>query len=83
MDMEKPKYLEKKQEELLPGKILSKLWNQVSLSLERFLIELKVVLLSKLMSSEPFFLGSLVDTRPLKEAPNLENTIQDFKVIKL
>ena len=27
--------------------------------------------------------GSIVDTRPLKEAPNIENTIQDFKVIKL
>ena len=30
-----------------------------------------------------FLPGSLVDTRPLKEAPNIENTIQDFKVIKL
>ena len=30
-----------------------------------------------------FLPGSLVDTRPLKDAPNIENTIQDFKVIKL
>ena len=27
--------------------------------------------------------GSLVDIRPVKEAPELENTIQEFKVIKL
>ena len=30
-----------------------------------------------------FLPGSLVDVRPVKEAPDLENTIQDFKVIKL
>ena len=30
-----------------------------------------------------FLPGSLVDVRPLKEAPDIENTIQDFKVIKL
>ena len=27
--------------------------------------------------------GSLVDIRPVKEAPDIENTIQDFKVINL
>ena len=30
-----------------------------------------------------FLPGSLVDVRPVKEAPDLENTTQDFKVIKL
>ena len=30
-----------------------------------------------------FLPGSLVDVRPVKEAPDIENTIQDFKVIKL
>ncbi len=30
-----------------------------------------------------FLPGSLVDLRPVKEAPDIENTIQDFKVIKL
>ena len=30
-----------------------------------------------------FLPGSLVDVRPVKEAPELENTIQEFKVIKL
>ncbi len=30
-----------------------------------------------------FLPGSLVDIRPVKEAPELENTIQEFKVIKL
>ena len=30
-----------------------------------------------------FLPGSLVDVRPVKEAPDLEDTIQDFKVIKL
>ena len=30
-----------------------------------------------------FLPGSLVDIRPVKEAPDIENTIQDFKVIKL
>ena len=29
------------------------------------------------------FTRSLVDVRPVKEAPDIENTIQDFKVIKL
>ncbi len=30
-----------------------------------------------------FLPGSLVDVRPVKEAPEIENTVQDFKVIKL
>ena len=30
-----------------------------------------------------FLPGSLVDVRPLKEAPDIENTVQEFKVIKL
>ncbi len=30
-----------------------------------------------------FLPGSLVDVRPVKEAPDIEHTIQDFKVIKL
>ena len=30
-----------------------------------------------------FLPGSLVDVRPLKEAPDIENTLQEFKVIKL
>tara|TARA_B100000965_G_scaffold28469_2_gene21104 strand:- start:3890 stop:5197 length:1308 start_codon:yes stop_codon:yes gene_type:complete len=30
-----------------------------------------------------FLPGSLVDIRPVKEAPDIENTVQDFKVIKL
>jgi len=30
-----------------------------------------------------FLPGSLVDLRPVKEAPDIENTVQDFKVIKL
>tara|TARA_Y100000748_G_scaffold248532_1_gene213297 strand:+ start:209 stop:1516 length:1308 start_codon:yes stop_codon:yes gene_type:complete len=30
-----------------------------------------------------FLPGSLVDIRPVKEAPELENTLQEFKVIKL
>jgi small subunit ribosomal protein S1 len=30
-----------------------------------------------------FLPGSLVDIRPVKEAPELENTVQEFKVIKL
>ena len=30
-----------------------------------------------------FLPGSLVDVRPVKEAPELENTVQEFKVIKL
>ena len=30
-----------------------------------------------------FLPGSLVDVRPVKEAPDIENTVQEFKVIKL
>ena len=30
-----------------------------------------------------FLPGSLVDVRPVKEAPDIENTLQEFKVIKL
>lgn len=30
-----------------------------------------------------FLPGSLVDVRPVKEAPEIENTVQEFKVIKL
>ena len=30
-----------------------------------------------------FLPGSLVDVRPVKEAPDIENSVQDFKVIKL
>ena len=54
--------------EFVPGKILNRVKGG-------FAVEVDVV--------RAFLPGSLVDTRPLKEAPNLENTIQDFKVIKL
>tara|TARA_Y100001970_G_scaffold286080_1_gene407373 strand:- start:117 stop:1424 length:1308 start_codon:yes stop_codon:yes gene_type:complete len=40
-----------------------------------FAVEIDVV--------KAFLPGSLVDVRPVKEAPDIENTIQDFKVIKL
>ena len=40
-----------------------------------FAVEIDVV--------KAFLPGSLVDIRPVKEAPDIENTIQDFKVIKL
>ena len=40
-----------------------------------FAVEIDVV--------KAFLPGSLVDVRPVKEAPYIENTIQDFKVIKL
>ncbi len=40
-----------------------------------FAVEIEVV--------KAFLPGSLVDVRPVKEAPDIENTIQDFKVIKL
>jgi len=40
-----------------------------------FAVEVEVV--------KAFLPGSLVDVRPLKEAPDIENTVQDFKVIKL
>ena len=54
--------------EFVTGKILNRVKGG-------FAVEVDVV--------KVFLPGSLVDTRPLKEAPNIENTIQDFKVIKL
>ena len=54
--------------EVVTGKILNRVKGG-------FAVEVDVV--------KAFLPGSLVDTRPLKEAPNIENTIQDFKVIKL
>ena len=54
--------------EFVTGKILNRVKGG-------FAVEVDVV--------RAFLPGSLVDTRPLKEAPNIENTIQDFKVIKL
>ena len=40
-----------------------------------FAVEVEVV--------KAFLPGALVDVRPLKEAPDIENTVQEFKVIKL
>ena len=40
-----------------------------------FAVEVEVV--------KAFLPGSLVDVRPLKETPDIENTVQEFKVIKL
>ena len=54
--------------EFVTGKILNRVKGG-------FAVEVDVV--------KAFLPGSLVDTRPQKEAPNIENTIQDFKVIKL
>ena len=54
--------------EFVTGKILNRVKGG-------FAVEVDVV--------KAFLPGSLVDTRPLKEAPNIENTVQDFKVIKL
>ena len=54
--------------EFVTGKILNRVKGG-------FAVEVDVV--------KAFLPGSLVDTRPLKEAPNIENTLQDFKVIKL
>ena len=54
--------------EFVTGKILNRVKGG-------FAVEVDVV--------KAFLPGSLVDTRPLKDAPNIENTIQDFKVIKL
>ena len=54
--------------EFVTGKILNRVKGG-------FAVEVDVV--------KAFLPGSLVDTRQLKEAPNIENTIQDFKVIKL
>ena len=54
--------------EFVTGKILNRVKGG-------FAVEVDVV--------KAFLPGSLVDTKPLKDAPNIENTIQDFKVIKL
>ena len=54
--------------EFVTGKILNRVKGG-------FAVEVDVV--------KAFLPGSLVDTRPLKDSPNIENTIQDFKVIKL
>ena len=54
--------------EFVTGKILSRVKGG-------FAVEVDVV--------KAFLPGSLVDVRPVKEAPDIENTIQEFKVIKL
>ena len=54
--------------EFVTGKILNRVKGG-------FAVEVDVV--------KAFLPGSLVDTRPLKDVSNIENTIQDFKVIKL
>ena len=54
--------------EFISGKIQSRIKGG-------FAVEIDVV--------KAFLPGSLVDVRPVKEAPDIENTIQDFKVIKL
>lgn len=54
--------------EFVEGKVLTRVKGGYS-------IEVDVV--------KAFLPGSLVDVRPVKEAPEIENTVQDFKVIKL
>ena len=54
--------------EFVTGKILNRVKGG-------FAVEVDVV--------KAFLPGSLVDVRPVKEAPDIENTIQEFKVIKL
>jgi len=54
--------------EFVTGKILNRVKGG-------FAVEVDVV--------KAFLPGSLVDVRPVKEAPDIENTVQDFKVIKL
>tara|TARA_A100001388_G_scaffold101477_1_gene73936 strand:+ start:30 stop:1337 length:1308 start_codon:yes stop_codon:yes gene_type:complete len=54
--------------EFVTGKILNRVKGG-------FAVEIDVV--------KAFLPGSLVDVRPVKEAPDIENTIQDFKIIKL
>ena len=54
--------------EFITGKILNRVKGG-------FAVEIDVV--------KAFLPGSLVDVRPVKEAPDIENTIQDFKIIKL
>ena len=54
--------------EFIEGKVLTRVKGGFS-------VEVDVV--------KAFLPGSLVDIRPVKEAPELENTVQEFKVIKL
>lgn len=54
--------------EFVEGKVLTRVKGGYS-------IEVDVV--------KAFLPGSLVDVRPVKEAPEIENTVQEFKVIKL
>ena len=54
--------------EFVEGKVLTRVKGGFS-------VEVEVV--------KAFLPGSLVDVRPVKEAPDLENTVQEFKVIKL
>ena len=54
--------------EFVTGKILNRVKGG-------FAVEVDVV--------KAFLPGSLVDVRPVKEAPDIENTVQEFKVIKL
>ena len=54
--------------EFVQGKVLTRVKGGFS-------VEIDVV--------KAFLPGSLVDIRPVKEAPELENTVQEFKVIKL
>ena len=54
--------------EFVEGKVLTRVKGG-------FAVEVDVV--------KAFLPGSLVDIRPVKEAPELENTVQEFKVIKL
>ena len=50
---------------------------------ERFLTRVKGGFSVEVDVVKAFLPGSLVDIRPVKEAPELENTVQEFKVIKL
>ena len=54
--------------EFVTGKVLSRVKGGFS-------VEVDVI--------KAFLPGSLVDVRPMKEVPDLENNIEDFKVIKL
>ena len=54
--------------EIVLGKVLNRIKGG-------FAVEVDVI--------KAFLPGSLVDIRPVKEAPELENTVQEFKVIKL
>jgi len=54
--------------EFVTGKIINRVKGGFS-------VEVEVV--------KAFLPGSLVDVRPVKESPDLENTVQEFKVIKL